>query len=70
MAIVNTVEALEQLTDAESLTHVLTGLEIMCGEKAEHIKVNWQDAKTARVWNRASKLIGTLARQIDRELKI
>jgi hypothetical protein len=63
--IIDTVEALERLVDAHGLLHVLTGLEIMCDEKAEHIRANWQDIVTSKVWNDAGKSINKLARKIE-----
>jgi hypothetical protein len=39
------VETLETLVDSQQdgLLHILTALELMCGEKAAHIEANWQD---------------------------
>ena len=61
----NITEELEALIDATSLQHVLIGLECICGEKAEHIRVNRQDKATARPWDAASKLCGKIARHVD-----
>ena len=55
-------ETLEALIDQTSLLDVLVGLELVCGEKAEHIRQNWQDMPLARLWNRCSKVCGTAAR--------
>ena len=51
---IDIAEVLEQLVDQHGLLHVVTGLELVCAEKAEHIRANWQDAQTARVWDRAA----------------
>ena len=61
----NITEELEKLIDASSLLDILTGLERVCAEKAEHIRVNWQDKTTARPWDKASRAIGKLARETD-----
>jgi hypothetical protein len=55
--ITDTVEALEALVDKHGLLHILTGLEIMCGEKAEHVRSNWQDETLAKAWDSAGKAI-------------
>ena len=61
MARPNITEQLEALIDATSLLDVLTGLECVCDEKAEHIRVNWQDRATARHWVTASRRIRKIA---------
>jgi hypothetical protein len=53
----NITEELERLIDATPLLDVLTGLECVCSEKAEHIRVNWQDKVTAKPWDDAAKRI-------------
>ncbi len=52
---------LEALIDKHGLTHVLTALECICGEKAEHIRINWQDNKLAAKWSAAERRFGKLA---------
>jgi hypothetical protein len=61
------VKHLEGLVDSkqDGLLHVLTALEIMCGEKAAHIRINWQDAHTARTWETVERKLGKLAREIE-----
>lgn len=51
------VETLEALVDGEDLSHVLIALNLVCVEKAEHIRCNWQDQQTAKVWDRAATAI-------------
>ncbi len=55
-------EQIEALIDKHGLLHVLTTIELLCAEKAEHIQVNWQDRMTARAWDNASKRISKLLR--------
>lgn len=62
MSISNTTEHLEALIDANDLQHVLTGLELICAEKADHVRTNWQDKMLAKRWERAAALLGRLAR--------
>jgi len=61
----NICEELEKLIDSSSLLDVVTGLEMICDEKAAHIEVNWQDKTTARVWKKASYTIGTIVHRIS-----
>lgn len=58
-------DALETLIDAYSLSEVLHALECICFDKAEHLRSNWQDADTARVWERAGTRIASHANTIS-----
>lgn len=60
------VEQLEHIVDAHSLLDVLTALELMCLEKGEHLRCNWQDERTAKNWGRASKACYTAAQSVDK----
>lgn len=46
------INELEAMVDASSLAEVLRALYEICGEKADHIRANWQDGKTAQTWER------------------
>lgn len=50
----DTMKTLEGLIDATSLRNVLTLLSEVCGEKAEHIRSNWQDEALAQCWEKAA----------------
>jgi hypothetical protein len=41
---------LEAFIDRYGVADVLHALEKICDAKAEHIAVNWQDAKSAKQW--------------------
>lgn len=43
---------LETMIDKVGLANVLYALSHICGEKAEHLQVNWQDKAMARVWRK------------------
>ena len=64
MSLISTTEALEALIDKHGLVHVLTGLELVCEEKAEHIRHNWQDRKTAACWDSAARQIIAVAHKV------
>ena len=51
-------DALEALIDRTDLNQVLDALSAICREKAEHLRVNWQDQQSARVWREAARKIG------------
>lgn len=55
-------EQVEALIDQHSLLDVLVAIECACGDKAEHIRHNWQDRKLARLWDSASKAVGRAIR--------
>lgn len=58
----NVSEEIEKLIDASSLLDVLTAIELVCAEKADHIRLNWQDRTTASTWDAASKAVGVALR--------
>lgn len=53
MSVPNSVQMamLEELVDQHTLREVVIALGVLCGDKAAHIQANWQDGRTARVWN-------------------
>jgi hypothetical protein len=55
------LETLEAIVDSMGLEQTVRALGEICGEKAEHIAVNWQDANTAKPWAKAGALIDVLA---------
>jgi len=61
----NITYILENLIDSESLLHVLTGLELICLEKADHIRANWQDKTTAKTWDKDAKTIQSILTKIN-----
>lgn len=60
-----TIDAVEELVDGASLCSVLEALSCMCSEKANHIRENWQDDKTARPWDQMARKLQRLANQCD-----
>lgn len=54
-------ETLESMIDKHGLLHIITGLELVCGDKAEHLRVNWQDKVTARAWDRVANRLRVAA---------
>lgn len=50
------IETLEKLIDAHGLYEVSACLELLCYEKAEHLRTNWQDIPAAKRWERAAKV--------------
>lgn len=60
----NASDVLEALVDRHGLTHILTGLSLICGEKAEHIRENWQDRTTAKAWDADSRTLDKAARLV------
>ena len=54
--------ALETLLDRVGLFEMLIALSVICGDKADHIRVNWQDERTARAWDEARGRLETTAK--------
>lgn len=58
-------ETLERLIDATSLSRVVDALASIGRQKAEHLRVNWQDGATAREWDRAADACAKLAHKLE-----
>lgn len=43
-------DELEPSVDAHGLSMILDALALVCSEKADHVRENWQDEATAKVW--------------------
>ena len=57
-------DALEQFVDAYGLSDVLSALSDICGDKAEHLRSNWQDRASANVWARDARSIDKVASSV------
>src|SRR5262249_29516103 len=56
---------LEAMVDAVGLRNVLYALEHICHEKAEHLKANWQDSRTAKAWTKEALRLQRAADRVD-----
>lgn len=57
-------EQLEAMIDRSSLKDVLEMLAEICGEKAEHIRSNWQDEPMARFWEADARKVARVAEKV------
>ncbi len=57
-------DELEIMIDRSSLHEVLNALADICAEKADHIRLSYQDSVTAKPWMQASKKLSKLEDQI------
>ncbi len=55
---------LEPLVDKHGLAHVVVGLALLAYEKAEHVRINWDDECLAISWERDGRKLETVARRI------
>lgn len=55
---------LEAMIDRHGLTHVVVGLSLICSDKAEHIRLNWQDRTTAKMWDADARTLDRAARAV------
>jgi hypothetical protein len=65
----NVTEILEGLIDRHGLTHVVTGLSLICSEKAEHLRHSWQDGVSAKAWDADAKTLEKAAHMICSDAK-
>lgn len=56
---------LETLIDRVGLSTVVEALALICGEKAEHLRANWQDNAEAKVWDKKSAKLSKFAAQLE-----
>jgi hypothetical protein len=56
----NEMDILETMVDHASLIDVLTTLEQIAHAKADHLRSNWQDDKSAKVWEKDASRIAKL----------
>lgn len=49
---------LENLIDKRGIEDVLIAISELCGAKADHIKVNWQDMQLALRWHTLEGAVG------------
>lgn len=57
-------DALEAMIDKFSLANVVGALALVCLDKAEHLRGNWQDETSAKSWDRASRILETACKKI------
>lgn len=55
---------LEAMIDRNGLTHVVNTLAVICMEKAEHLRHNWQDLTSAKAWDADGRTLDKAARAI------
>jgi hypothetical protein len=57
---------IEQLIDENGgLAAILDAIAAVAFEKAEHLRSNWQDNNTAKVWEAAAEKISKLSASLD-----
>jgi hypothetical protein len=53
----NDTQLLERLVDTTGVANVLEALAAVCHEKVDHVRSQYDDEKTARLWERAGNKI-------------
>jgi hypothetical protein len=59
------MDQLEQLVDAHGLERVVEALSVVCGDKADHVLIYWQDHALAVAWDRASRRLHSASLAIN-----
>ena len=57
-------EQLEKILDGCALDTMIYMLSEICYFKAEHLKCNWQDKRSAKLWNRAGRYLDSVSQNI------
>jgi hypothetical protein len=58
-------DAIEKLIDDYGIDHFLSMSGFVAGEKAEHVAVNWQDTRRAKVWMEISAALDKLTAKAE-----
>ena len=58
------METLESMVDRYTLFEVLVALDVIAGDKAEHLRANWQDKVSARTWESAGRKVILAAKAV------
>jgi hypothetical protein len=59
------VHTLEDFIDRHGMKGVMDALARIADEKADHVRTNWQDEKTARTWERDARKADRLALKLE-----
>jgi hypothetical protein len=57
-------DVVEPVIDRLGLNDTIQGIAEICRGKAEHLRTNWQDATSARLWDRAASRLEKLSFEI------
>lgn len=60
------INALESIVDKSSMSDVINALSMIASEKADHIRINWQDEALARVWERMGRTLDRCYNHVNR----
>lgn len=58
------IDVIEPIIDKHSIDEVLDTIELICYEKAMHIRENWQDEKLAASWDTMGNKINTFIERL------
>ena len=58
-------ETLERLIDTHGLMELTEALAVIAEEKADHVRVNWQDKSLAKSWHRDAAHLEKLALRLE-----
>jgi hypothetical protein len=64
------MQGLESLIDQVGLRNVVYALALISAEKAEHLRSNWQDDASARVWDSDARKLDSCAAKLSRTIII
>ena len=61
----NESDSIEAMIDKHGLGEVISAIAVICFEKADHLRSNWQDERTAKVWDNAGKAVERAERSVS-----
>ena len=55
-------DRLEEILDAIGVSETMVNLAAVCFAKADHLRSNWQDERTAKAWDALGRRVDTLSK--------
>lgn len=59
------LECLEEMLDRSSLGNIVRALSLICADKADHVRGNWQDEVLGKYWDKHMKLLDDTAARFE-----
>lgn len=61
---------LEEMMDKYSITTLIETLSSIAGEKAEHVRTNWQDERLGKTWDRMARVLDRSMQHVNKVEKL
>ena len=59
------LETIENIIDRVGVDELIEMLEMICNEKADHLRVNWQDPSLAKAWEKQGDAFARISLTVE-----